>query len=89
MLVSPAVGAEADMRVPLCVRVCVACMRSQHTSQQSGLKTLYTDRGSSHNMNHLVTRAELEMSRLISVPHASCGTAPFTSLAVELNGELD
>lgn len=89
MLVSPAVGAEADMCVPLCACVCVACMHSQHTFQQSGLKTLYTDRGSSHNMNHLVTGAELEMSRLISVPHASCGTAPFTSLAMELKGELD
>lgn len=61
ILVSPAIGAEADMGA------CAACTHSQ----PSGFKMLYADGGSSHNMNHLVTRAELEMSRLISVPHAS------------------
>lgn len=91
MLVSPAVGAETDMCVALCVCVCVfpARMCFQHTSRWTGFKMLYADRGSSHNMNHLVTTAELEMSRLISVPHASVAPAPFTSLATELKGGLD
>lgn len=63
---------EADVRASVCVCVCVlhVCIPSTHPSGLS-FKMLYTDRGSSHNMNHLVTRAELEMSRLISVPHAT------------------
>ncbi len=87
MLVSPAVGAETDMCVPLCAFAARMC--SQRTSRRTGFKMLYADRGSSHNMNHLVTTAELEMSRLISVPHASVAPAPFTSLATELKGGLD
>lgn len=68
----------------MCVCVGPACKRSSTHGSSPGFKMLYADRGSSHNMNHLVTRAELEMSRLISVPSCLCGTAPFTSVATEL-----
>lgn len=46
------------------------CMHVPGTQTGAGgLKMLRADRGLSHNMNHLVTTAELEMSLLISVPH--------------------
>ena len=68
MLVSLAVGAENGH---VCAYVYLhICIPGTHPGSL-GLKMPYADRGSSHNMNHLVTTAELEMSYLISVPHAS------------------
>lgn len=68
--VSLACSWSSSRRVCVCVRESTrtACERSCTHGSSPGFKTLYTDRGSSHNMNHLVTRAELEMSRLISDP---------------------
>lgn len=69
MLFSPAVElkwtCELGCMCALELHVC-----SQRTLGRSRFKMLYADRESSHNMNHLVTTAELQMSHLISVPHA-------------------
>jgi len=62
-----------DMWALIYVCVCVYLelhVCSHHTVRWPRFKVLCADRGSSHNMNHLVTTAELEMSHFISVPHA-------------------
>lgn len=68
-LVSPAVGAETDTQLCVCVFFWGFLSINRY---QRGFKLLYGDRGPSRCcMNHLVATAQLEMSRLISVPRAS------------------
>lgn len=49
--------------------MCVFVLRIP-SRESGGFKTLCSDRGSSHDLNHSVTTAELEMSHLISIPQA-------------------